>query len=412
MIEVKRYTLSNGLRLVHNYNPGTKIVAVNTLYKVGGKNDLPNKTGYAHLLEHLMFEGSENVSDFDAVLQNAGGENNAYTTSDITNYYDILPAQNIETALWIESDRMVNLKLTEESLTVQRNVVAEEFKQRYLNRPYGDVSALYRSVAYKKHPYRIPVIGKRISHIYNAKLEDIKSYYNKYYAPNNAILSIVGNITFEESVKLVEKWFGGIPRGEDIKDKIEQEPKQRKARAISVDRNVPSDMIYKVYHMPSRYDKDYYCIDMITDILAMGKSSRLRRELEVNRKIFSAVDSCITGDIDPGLVLLIARLNPGITMEEADNALTEEINRVSSTLVSERELQKVKNKFESNFLFENMGVGDLAAQLAYCELLGDASLINDIVDIYRKITAEELMKAAQTYLVSSNSTTLYYNARK
>lgn len=412
MIEVKRHTLSNGLRLVHSYNPETKIVAVNTLYKVGGKNDLPNKTGYAHLLEHLMFEGSENVSDFDAVLQNAGGENNAYTTSDITNYYDILPAQNIETALWLESDRMANLKLTEESLAVQRNVVAEEFKQRYLNRPYGDVSALYRSVAYKKHPYRIPVIGKKISHIYNAELEDIKSYYNKYYVPNNAIISIVGNIIFEESVKLVEKWFGGISKGEDINDKIEQEPKQRKARTISVVRNVPSDMIYKVYHMPSRYDKDYYCIDMITDILAMGKSSRLRRELEVNRKIFSAVDSCITGDIAPGLVLVIARLNPGITMEEADKALTEEIAKVSSSLVSERELQKVKNKFESNFLFENMGVGDLAAQLAYCELLGDASLINEIVDIYRNITAEELIKAAKTYLVSSNSTTLYYSARK
>ena len=411
MIEVKRYTLSNGLRLVHSYNPETKIVAVNTLYKVGGKNDLPDKTGYAHLLEHLMFEGSENVPDFDTVLQNAGGENNAYTTSDITNYYDILPSQNIETALWLESDRMANLKLTEESLAVQRNVVAEEFKQRYLNRPYGDVSVLYRSVAYKKHPYRIPVIGKKISHIYNAKLEDIKSYYNKYYAPNNAILSIVGNITFEESVKLVEKWFGEIPRGEDINDKIEQEPKQRKARTISVVRNVPSDMIYKVYHMPSRYDKDYYCIDMITDILAIGKSSRLRRELEVNRKIFSAVDSCITGDIDPGLVLVIARLNPGITMEEADKALTEEVDKISSLLVSDRELQKVKNKFESNFLFENMGVGDLAAQLAYCELLGDASLINDIVDIYRSITAEELIRAAQTYLVPSNSTTLYYKAQ-
>ena len=283
MIDINRYTLKNGLRIVHHYDPDTKIVVVNMLYKVGAKNDTPGKTGYAHLLEHLMFEGTTKVPDFDEVLQRVGGENNAYTSQDITNYYEILPYQNAETAFWLESDRMVNLCLTEENLSVQRNVVAEEFKQRILNRDYADASAIYRKLAYKKHPYRIITIGEKLSHIYDAKLSDVKEYYQKHYAPNNAILSVVGNITFSECIRLAEKWFGDIVPQQIDTSPLPQEPAQRKARMKRVCRNVPSSNIYKVYHMVSRHHKDYPCFDLISDILSTGKSSRLNHELGAKR---------------------------------------------------------------------------------------------------------------------------------
>lgn len=410
MIDINRHILKNGLRIVHHFDAETKIVAVNILYKVGGKNDEPLKTGYAHLLEHLMFEGSKSVPNFDETLQNVGGENNAYTTSDITNYYDILPYQNVETAFCIESDRMANLNLTEENLAIQRRVVAEEFKQRVLNRDYGNATALYRKIAYKTHPYRIPTIGDKLSHIYNAKLCDIQDYYKKYYAPNNAILSVVGNITFSETIRLAEKWFGDIPAQKENKNLLPQEPQQRKARKKSVYYDVPLNMIYKVYHMTSRHDKNYPCFDLITDILAAGKSSRLNRELVLNKKIFSMIDSAITGDVDPGLLIVVGRLNPGVTMEKADKELSDEIARLSSELVSKRELEKVLNKFESNHLFENIGAGDLAAQIAYYEMLGDANLVNNQVNIYRSVTPEDIMHVSQKYLIERNSSTLYYNA--
>lgn len=410
MIEINRHTLQNGLRIVHNYNPDTKTVTLNILYVVGGKNDNPTQTGYAHLLEHLMFEGSKNALDFDREIQTAGGENNAYTTSDITNYYDILPHQNIETAFWLESDRMMNLNLTEESLMVQRNVVAEEFKQRVLNKDYGDASAIYRKMAYKKHPYRIPVIGEKLSHIYDAQLSDVISYYKTYYSPNNAILSVVGNITFSECIRLVEKWFGDIPPQQITPIQLPKEPRQRKARFKRIERNVPANNIYKVYHMSSIYDKDYPCFDLITDILASGKSSRLNRELVQNKKIFSMIDSVITGDVDPGLLVVVGRVNPEVKIEDADEALSSEIARLGNELITRRELEKVLNKFESNFLFENIGAGELAANLAYYEMLGDAEFINRRVAMYREITPERIRDVAKRYLVPQNSSTLYYTS--
>ena len=408
MIDINRYTLQNGLRIVHHFDSQTKIVAVNLHYEVGGKNDLPTQTGYAHLLEHLMFEGSKNVSDFDEVLQSVGGENNAYTTSNITNYYDIMPYQNVETAFWLESDRMENLNLTEENLSVQRNVVAEEFKQRVLNRDYGDAAAIYKKLAYKKHPYRIPTIGDKLSHIYDAKLEDVEAYYKRYYAPNNAILSVVGNIAFSEVLRLAEKWFGSIPSQELNLPQLPKEPLQRKARYKTVTRNVPTNIIYKVFHMTSRYDEDYPCFDLITDILATGKSSRLNRELVQKKKIFSMIDSAITGDVEPGLLMVVGRLNPGVKMEDADAALSAEIAKLSSEMVTSRELEKVLNKFESNFLFENVGAGELAANLAYYEMLGDANLMNSEVSKYREVTPQRIMDVSKKYLKLSNSSTVYY----
>ncbi|MBR3609243.1 MAG: insulinase family protein [Bacteroidales bacterium] len=410
MIDINRYTLKNGLRIVHHYDSDTKIVVVNMLYKVGAKNDTPGKTGYAHLLEHLMFEGTTKVPDFDEVLQRVGGENNAYTSQDITNYYEILPYQNVETAFWLESDRMVNLCITEENLSVQRNVVAEEFKQRILNRDYADASAIYRKLAYKKHPYRIITIGEKLSHIYDASLSDVKEYYQKYYAPNNAILSVVGNITFSECIRLADKWFGDIDPQQIDTSPLPQEPAQRKARMKRVCRNVPSSNIYKVYHMVSRHHKDYPCFDLISDILSTGKSSRLNHELVQNKKIFSMVDAAITGSVDSGLLIVVGRLAPDVNMEEADKALSAEIAKLSSERVTKRELEKVVNKFESNFLFENIGANELAANIAYYEMLD--SDINEEVDKYRKVTPQQIMEVAKNYLKPSNSTTLYYQAEE
>lgn len=408
MIDINRHTLSNGLRIVHSCNPDTKTVTVNMMYGVGGKNDHQSQTGYAHLLEHLMFEGSKNAPNFDYEIQIAGGENNAYTTLDITNYYETLLYQNVETAFWLESDRMVNLNLTEESLNVQKNVVAEEFKQRVLNKDYGDSAAIYRKLAYKRHPYRITTIGEKLSHIYDAQLCDVISYYKRYYAPNNAILSVVGNISFSECVRLAEKWFGNIPSQQIETPSLPVEPQQKKARFKKIERNVPINNIYKVYHMTSRLDKDYPCFDLITDILASGKSSRLKRELVQNKKMFSLIDSAITGDVEPGLLIVVGRVNPGVKVEDADKALSQEIARLGDELIPSRELEKVLNKFESNFLFENTEAGELAANLAYYEMLGDANLINREVERYRQVTPERVRDVAKRYLVPKNSSTLYY----
>ncbi|MEG1999537.1 MAG: pitrilysin family protein, partial [Bacteroidales bacterium] len=350
--------------------------------------------------------------DFDTEIQDAGGENNAFTTSDVTNYYDILPAQNIETAFWLESDRMVGLKLTEESVAVQKQVVIEEFKQRNLNRPYGDASAIYRRAAYKRHPYRNLVIGERISHIANTELDDIKRYYHRYYAPDNAVVSVVGNIDFEHCVRLTEKWFGSLEPSGAVMRNLPVEPQQRKARLVSVKRNVPADAIYKVYHICGRGDKDYPYFDIISDILANGKSSRLYTNLVSNRRMFSSVDAAVTGDIDAGLLIILGRLNPGVSMYEADKALISEISILSKQAVSDRELLKVVNKFESAELFENIGAAEFASRIAFYELLGDASAVNRQIEIYRNASRQNILDTACKYLTTDNCTTLYYNAVK
>lgn len=410
MPDINRYVLPNGLRIVHSYNPLTEIVAVNVLYNVGGKNDCNGKSGCAHLLEHLMFGGSENVPNFDTVLQNAGGENNAYTTADITNYYDIVPAHNLETALWEESDRMSFLNLNDKTLSVQRSVVTEEFKQRNLNRPYGDASYLYRKTAYKKHPYRNRVIGNSISHINSITLDDIKNYYKQYYAPDNAILSIVGNVKFEQCINLVEKWFAQLSPSDLKRPEIPEEPKQKKSREISVCRKVRANAIYKVWHIPGRTDDCYPCIDLISDILANGKSSRLKTELLKNKRLFFSIDASVTGDIDPGLLIVSGFLLPGVKMEDADDAIECEIEKLLLQKVSNHELKKVVNKFESSELFDRTDNAEYAARLAYSELLGNACNLASLTDRYRAVKCTDIMHAAEKFLIPSNCTTLYYNA--
>lgn len=410
MNDINRHVLPNGLRIVHSYNPLTEIAVVNTLYNVGGKNDPKGKSGCAHLMEHLMFGGSANVPNFDTAIQNAGGENNAYTTADITNYYDIVPARNIETALWAEADRMSFLNLDERALSVQRSVVTEEFKQRNLNRPYGDASYLYRKTAYRIHPYRNRVIGNNIAEINAITLNDIKEYYNSYYSPDNAVLSIVGNIKFDRCMELVEKWFSPLAASGGKRAAIAEEPAQKKARKKSVERNVRADAIYKVWHMPGRNDAEYPCLDLVSDILANGKSSRLKTELTKRKRLFFSIDASVTGDIDPGLLIVSGFVLPGVELEEADRAIESEIEKLSLGKIPGHELRKVVNKFESAELFDRTDNAEYAARLAYFELLGDAGDLASLTDRYRQVNERDIRHAAEKFLIPTNCTTLYYNA--
>ncbi len=410
MIRINKYCLSNGLRLIHHQDKETQMVALNLLYDVGSKDENPDRTGFAHLFEHLMFGGSVNIPDFDTPLQKAGGENNAWTSNDITNYYSVVPRQNVETAFWLESDRMLGLDFSEKSLSVQKQVVIEEFKQRNLNQPYGDIPLLIRPLAYKVHPYRWPTIGKRVEHIEQVKLEDVKSFFYKHYAPNNAILAVTGNISFEEAVELTEKWFGTIERRDIEPRNLPAEPVQKSARFQEVSRSVPLDSITKVYHMCRRMDKEYHCFDLLSDILSNGRSSRLFQRLVMDRKLFADIDASITGDIDAGLFMIKGKVNKGISLEEADRAIVEELRRLGENEVSAYELQKVVNKFESNDLFSNINYLNKATNLAYYELLDKAENIDSEIEKYKGITSRMLKEVAERAFVEENSSTLYYRA--
>ena len=411
MIEVSRYLLPNGLKMLHHFDNSTQMVALNIIYDVGSKDEDPSQTGFAHLFEHLMFGGSVNILDFDTPLQKAGGENNAWTSNDITNYYSVVPRQNVETAFWLESDRMLELNFSEKSLSVQKQVVCEEFKQRNLNQPYGDTYMLLRPMAYKVHPYRWPTIGKEISHIENATLEDVKTFFYKHYAPNNAILSIAGNISFEDAVRLTEKWFGPIPRRNIAVRNLPEEPEQKESRFLEVYRSVPLDAITKAWHMCRRTDKEYHSYDLLSDILSNGRSSRLYRHLVMERKMFSDIDASITGDIDAGLFVVTGRLNKGITMEDADEAIKREVSALMAETIEKQDLEKVVNKFESNHLFSNINYLNKATNLAYHELIGRAEDINEEVKKYWDITPQDLRRAAQKVFREENSSTLYYRAQ-
>ncbi len=410
MINIQKHTLNNGLKVVVHVDKSTPLAAVNVLYNVGSKNEQPDKTGFAHLFEHLMFGGSKNIPSYDAPLQMVGGDNNAWTSCDITNYYLTLPAANLETGFWLESDRMLELDFSEASLEVQRKVVIEEFKQRYLNQPYGDIPLLISPLAYKVHPYQWPTIGKEIAHIENATLDDVKQFFFSHYAPNNAVLSVSGNVDPEKVFALAEKWFGTIPHRQLAKNNIPVEPKQTEERRLEVERSVPADMIHQVYHIGKRMDADFYTVDLLSDILSNGPSSRLIQSLVKEQQLFSEVNAYISGDHDPGLFTVTGRLLPDTTMEQAETAIQQQLNRISSGLVGDYELQKVKNKVESSLVFSEISFLNKAMNLASFELLGQAEDINDEVNKYRTVTKEAILESAQKTFAPTNRSTLYYRS--
>lgn len=411
MIEVNRITLANGLRVVHCKDETTRMVALNVLYDVGARDEHPDHTGFAHLFEHLMFGGSVNIPDYDTPLQLAGGENNAWTNNDVTNYFLIVPAHNVETGFWLESDRMLGLAFTPESLEVQRQVVSEEFKQRCLNQPYGDLGHLIRAMAYRKHPYQWPTIGKELSHIAEATMDEVRGFFYRYYAPNNAILAITGGIGRDEAFALAEKWFGDIPRRNVPKRCLPCEPPQTEERRLTVERDVPADLLYMAFHMCDRHHPDYYVCDVLTDLLANGSSSRLPMRLVKQRRVFSAADACISGSIDAGLLQINGRLLPGVTFEQAEQAVWDELDRLCCEPVDAYELEKVRNKFESDQLFANMNYVDLAANMALFELLGKAEDLNLEVERYRSVRLEDIMRVAGQTFVRENCCTLYYKRK-
>ena len=412
MLQINRHILSNGLRLVHSQDASTQMVAPNVLYNVGARDENPEHTGFAHLFEHLMFGGSVNIPDYDAPLQLAGGENNAWTNNDITNYYLTVPRQNVETGFWLESDRMLSLDFSERSLEVQRGVVMEEFKQRCLNQPYGDVGHLLRPLAYRVHPYQWPTIGKELSHIANATLEEVKDFFFRFYAPNNAVLAVTGNISFEEAVSLTEKWFGPIPRREVPLRQLPKEPVQTGERRQVVERNVPLDSLFMAYHMCDRLDADYYAFDILSDILSNGRSSRLNQHLVQEKQLFSSIDAYISGTIDAGLFHISGKPAAGVSLEEAEAAVREELNELQTALVQEHELEKVKNKFESTQIFGNINYLNVATNLAWFELNGQAEDMEKEVERYRAVTADRLKAVAQTAFREENGVVLYYRVAR
>ena len=412
MITVNRHTLDNGLRIVHSEDKNTQMVALNVLYNVGARDEHPDHTGFAHLFEHLMFGGSVNIPDYDAYVQSAGGENNAWTNNDITNYYITLPRQNVEIGFWLESDRMLSLDFNEKSLEVQRHVVIEEFKQRNLNQPYGDVGHLVRSLVYKEHPYQWPTIGKEPGHIENATLDEVKGFFFRFYAPNNAILAVTGNISFEDTVALAEKWFGPIPR-RDVKPRsLPVEPQQTEERRLTVERNVPVDALHLVFHKCDRLHPDYYVFDMLSDLLSAGRSSRLIQHLVVERQVFGSIDAYISGSIDAGMFYVVGKLAPGITLEEAEAAVWKELEAMKTEDIAEEELEKVKNRYESEQIFSNINYLNVATNLAFFELIGQAEDINHEVAKYRSVTAQRIKEVAQRTFVRENCSVLYYKAKK
>ncbi len=410
MIDFNKFELDNQLKVIVHEDRFTPFAVVNILYDVGARDEDPERTGFAHLFEHLMFEGTVNIPVFDKHIERAGGKNNAFTNNDFTNYYDVAPAANIETLFWLESDRMSGLDFAQKGLDLQKKVVSEEFKEHYLNQPYGDVWHKMRAMAYKDHPYQWPTIGRDLAHIENASIEDVSAFFYKHYRPGNAILVVAGNVSTADIQQLAEKYFAKIETAVRPPRNYSKELKQEEPRSLTVEADVPLNAIYKAYHMCSRTDSRFHASDIITDLLAKGASSRLLQSLVKEKNLFSSVDAYITGNIDEGLIVVEGMLLAGVTMEDAEQAIIHELEEIK-LLHDEDELQKVKNKIEAQNSFERVRTLNKAMELAYFELLGDASLVNSEMERYHKVTVEDIKKMATDLFIPSNCSTIYYYAK-
>lgn len=410
MIQFKEFTLQNGLRVIVHEDPTVQIAVLNILYDVGSRDELPDKTGFAHLFEHLMFGGSINIPSYDEPLQKVGGENNAFTNTDITNYYLTVPSTNLETGFWLESDRMLSLSFDPAVLQVQQKVVVEEFKQRYLNQPYGDVWLKLRPLCYLDHPYQWATIGKEIGHIENATLEDVRQFFFRYYVPANAILVVAGNVTVDQVRHLSEKWFGPIPSPTISKRKLPGEAKQILKRTLEIEADVPASALYKAYHMPGRFDKDYFAVDLMSDVLARGQSSRLYQKLVKEKEIFTSISSFTMGSIDPGLVVINGRVKDGIHLQDAEQELNKLVDEMISKTVTVEELEKVKNQAYSTLEFGEVEVMNRAMNLAFAKLSGNANHVNEEKTEIDRVTVEDIQQVAGTVLREENSNVLYYKA--
>lgn len=412
MIYFERTKLANGLTVIVHQDKTTPMVAINICYNVGSRDEDPDHTGFAHLFEHLMFGGSANIPVYDDPLQKAGGDNNAFTSNDLTNYYLTLPKNNMETGFWLESDRMLELAFSESSLEVQRNVVIEEFKQRHLNQPYGDVWPLIRQMAYKVHPYQWPTIGREISHIERATMQHVKDFFYKHYAPDNAVLVVSGDVQFDEVMILAERWFGPIPNRHVKPRNLPLEPAQTRMRELAVERDVPNSTIYMAYHMADHLDPNYYAVDLISDILSSGNSSRLYLDLVQKKKLFTELDAYLSGDFEPGLFIISGKPSDGVSLEKAQIAIDQELDKMKQVKVTEYELEKVKNKVEANMEYSEMNYLTKAMNLATNEIMYDANLINSQINLYRSVTVDQIQQVSQQIFRADNCSVLNYIAKK
>ena len=409
MTDFTRRILPNGLRVLVHEDHSTPLVAINVSYFVGSRDEHPEKTGFAHLFEHLMFAGSKNAPDFDDPLQRAGGENNAYTTHDYTTFYEIVPAENLETALWLESDRLLSLSINKRSLDVQRKVVVEEFKETCLNEPYGDSWHHLSEMMYQHHPYRWPVIGLAPEHVENATIQDVRSFYKNWYNPANAVLSIAGKVSTEEALNLAEKWFASIPATRaPIRQLVPEPPLSAPARKVVTAANVPVPAVFLAFRTPARVEKEFYSVDLLSDVLALGPSSRLYRRLLKEQQLFSTIDAYVTANVDPGLLVIEGRPSDGVSVEDALAAIWGELEQLKTEAIEERELKKIQNRFESTLVFSETSVLNKAQNLAFYELLDRAELMNEETDIYLGITPVEMLHTAKDIFRAENSATLIY----
>ena len=410
MLHYQEFSLPNGLRCLVHEDFTTPLAVLNILYDVGSRDEDARRTGFAHLFEHLMFSGSVNIPSYDEPLQKVGGENNAFTSSDITNYYLSLPAANLETGFWLESDRMLDLAFSEQGLDVQRKVVVEEFKQSYLNQPYGDVWLRLKPLAYQQHPYQWNTIGKEIGHIEEAQMDDVRAFFRKHYAPQNAILVVAGAVAFEEVKRLAEKWFGPIAGGARYERQLPPEPAQTEARRLEVRAAVPLSALYKAYHMPARLDARYHAVDLLSDVLGRGKSSRLHQRLVKELELFNNISASVTGSLDPGLLVVSGKLNAGVALADADRAVEAVVAELLLADVPADELEKVKNQAETGLVFGEIELLNRALALAIGKLLGNANLVNEEPAQLRAVTPTAVREAAELVLRPENCSTLYYQA--
>lgn len=412
MIAFDKIVLNNGLTVIIHEDKSTPMVAINIVYNVGSRDEDADHTGFAHLFEHLMFGGSVNIPDFDKVIQEAGGENNAFTNTDLTNFYDVVPAENVESALWLESDRMLHLKFSKKTLNTQKKVVIEEFKETCLNEPYGDMWHHLSKLAYSIHPYQWPTIGKEMSHISNATLEQVESFFYQYYRPENAVIVLAGNISSTKGFSLVEKWFGEIPRGQFSKKILPVEPIQKEMRQVILHQEVPHDAIYQGYHIGDRLSDEYYACDLLSDVLANGRSSRFYQRLYKEKQLFSTIDAFISGSLDPGLFVIEGKTMPDVTIDNGKQAIMQELEILQNEKIPERELTKLKNSVESSLAFSEVSVLNKAISLAYFEILGDAQLVNTEGARYQELTSEDLLLAAQNVFQTHNCNEVIYLRNK
>ena len=411
MISFEKYKLENGLTVILHQDVNTPIAAVNIAYNVGSRDENPNRTGLAHLFEHLMFSGSKNIPKYDEPLQRVGGENNAFTNVDVTNYYLTLPVQNLETAFWLESDRMNELAFSQKSFDNQRNVVIEEFKQSYLNQPYGDAMLLLHPLAYQVHPYQWNTIGKNTEQIAATTLDEIKDFFYTFYAPNNAILSVAGNLDMDKTKSMIDKWFGTIPARKQYYRNLPQEPVQTEARKLEVERDVPVNCLYKAYKMGKRLDDNFHTIDLISDILSNGESSRLQQVLVKDKQLFSSINAYVLGTSDDGLFVFHGYIAPKVSFQQAEESFLEELDKLKTNIISQHELEKVKNRVKTILYYSELQVQDKAMNLGIAEIMADASLVNDEERRYDAVSPDNIYTESNKLLQESSCSTLYYKAQ-